>query len=366
MATMASELFIPAARPADAVAWRAVEERDARYDGRFVYAVRSTRVYCRPSCPSRRPGRSVVTFFDAPLDAERAGYRACRRCHPRSLNAGSTTAAVARARAHLDARSGSGMIPLAELAAHTGLSAHHLQRSFKRILGVSPKEYQDAHRAERFKARLRGGDTVSRATYEAGYGSSSRVYERADALLGMTPAAFRRGGAGMRIAFTVANSPVGRVLVGLTDRGVCSVMLGRDDAELERTLRAEFPRASIERGGDSHAWVHAVLDRIQHPENESRRVIPLDVDGTVFQWQVWKALQSIPAGERRSYHQVAAAIGRPSASRAVARACATNRVAVVIPCHRVVRSDGELGGYRWGTDRKTRLLDREGGGRDSR
>ena len=345
------------AAPTDGEAWRAVEQRDARYDGRFVYAVRSTRVYCRPSCPSRRPLRANVAFFDAPEAAEHAGYRPCLRCAPREDRALSNASAVSRARAYLDTHIGEST-SLAQLARHAGLSAPYLQRAFKRTFGVSPKEYQDALRSVRLKARLRAGDTVSRATFEAGYGSSSRVYERTNQMLGMTPAAFRRGGDGIRVVYAIAESPLGRVLVGHTERGVCTVALGESDPELERRLRADFPKATIERASTAtHEWVQAVLDCIRRPEGDSH--VPLDVNGTAFQWRVWKALQEIPAGSSRSYREVAQAIGKPSAARAVARACATNPVAVVIPCHRVVREDGGLGGYRWGIDRKRELLNRE-------
>ena len=360
MATMAIEHATNSIELSDADAWRAVEARDEQFDGQFVYAVRTTGVYCRPSCASRRPLRANVSFFTDPDAAEQAGFRPCLRCEPRAENAERSGAAtVERARAFLDAHADR-TVSLGELATHVGLSASHLQRSFKRLLGVSPKEYQDARRVNEFKSRLRAGDTVSRATYEAGFGSSSRIYERADALLGMTPASFRRGGAGMRIAYTIADSPVGRVLVGTTDRGVCAVELGATDADVERALRADFPNAAIEQSDDEHhAWVHAVLERIREPAAGASQRVPLDVSGTAFQWQVWKALQAIPAGERRTYSEIATEIGRPTAARAVARACATNRVAVVIPCHRVVRESGELSGYKWGVDRKRRLLERE-------
>lgn len=362
MATMVADQHTSPARLSDADAWRAVEHRDARHDGQFVYAVGSTMIYCRPSCPSRRPSRANVTFFDSPDAAERAGYRACRRCHPRDIAALSPAQeGVERARHYLDER-GDRSVPLSELASHVGLSASHLQRVFKQIVGASPKEYQDAQRVRLFKSRLRAGDTVSRATYEAGFGSSSRVYERSDAMLGMTPASYRRGGAGVHITYTIADAPVGRVLVATTDRGVCAVELGSTDADVERVLRADFPRATLERNdAPNGTWVRAVLDRVRHPERTASNRIPLDVDGSAFQRKVWKALQEIPAGERRSYQQVAAAIGQPRASRAVARACATNRVAVVIPCHRVVRGSGDLAGYKWGVDRKRQLLDEEAG-----
>jgi AraC family transcriptional regulator of adaptative response/methylated-DNA-[protein]-cysteine methyltransferase len=223
------------------------------------------------------------------------------------------------------------------------------------MLGVSPKASQDARRVDQFKSRLRAGDTVSRATYEAGFGSSSRVYERSDALLGMTPAAYRRGGAGVRIAYAIADAPIGRVLVATTDRGVCAVELGDTDDDVLRALRVDFPRATIVRSDDEHgAWVQAAVERVRDPRRQND--VPLDLAGSEFQLRVWHALRQIPPGERRSYREIASAIGKPSASRAVARACATNHVAVVVPCHRVVRGDGDLGGYKWGVERKRRLL----------
>jgi AraC family transcriptional regulator of adaptative response/methylated-DNA-[protein]-cysteine methyltransferase len=362
MATMVAHNDTIPAPPSDAEAWRAVEQRDARYNGQFVYAVASTMIYCRPSCPSRRPSRANVSFFTDCDEAERSGYRACLRCEPRRDEADSANSrAVQAARAYLDRHAGR-TVSLAELAPHVGLSVSHLQRSFKRVVGMSPKAYQDAKRLSLFKSRLRAGDTVSRATYEAGFGSSSRVYERSDAMLGMTPASFRRGGAGVHIMYAIAEAPIGRVLVGMTPRGVCAVELGSSDAAVERALRADFPHATLERNDDpGRTWVRAVLERVRRPRQSSGDSIPLDVDGTAFQMRVWTALQEIPAGESRSYQEIAESIGQPNASRAVARACATNRVAVVIPCHRVVRGSGELAGYKWGVERKRRLLDEEAG-----
>jgi AraC family transcriptional regulator, regulatory protein of adaptative response / methylated-DNA-[protein]-cysteine methyltransferase len=359
MTTMAMDTRALSTRPSDAEAWRAVVARDSSYDGRFVYAVRSTRIYCRPSCPSRRPSRHNASFFDSPADAEQAGFRACLRCEPAGGGATAIARAVDETRRYLEQQTDR-VVSLAELALRAGLSVSHLQRSFKRLVGVSPREYQDARRLDRFKTRLRSGDTVSRATYEAGFGSSSRVYERANAMLGMTPASYRRGGAGLVVRYTIADAPVGRVLVATTERGVCAVELGATNADVERALRADFPKATIERDDEGHAtWVRAVLDRVRDPQRAPEHHVPLDVHGTAFQQQVWKALLEIPLGERRSYGEVAAAIGRPAATRAVAQACATNRVAVVIPCHRVVRADGALAGYKWGVDRKRRLLEDE-------
>lgn len=343
-------------------AWRAVEARDSRFDGQFVYAVKSTRVYCRPSCPSRRPDRRRVTFYSAPDVAEEAGYRACRRCHPRETRLASAMAvAVERARQLIEKQPDQ-PFTLAELATQVGVSPFHLQRTFKRLLGVSPREYQDALRVTHFKSRLRAGDTVSRATYEAGFGSSSRVYERSDRSLGMTPAAYRRGGAGMQITYTVIESAFGKLLVATTARGVCAVALGDSNDALVASLRADFPSAQIERADDAHhEWVEEIVSHIGGGNAGLRA--PLDLRGTEFQQQVWALLRKIPPGKTRSYAEIAAALGNPNATRAVARACASNRLAVVIPCHRVVRTDGTLGGYRWGVERKERLLARERGGK---
>jgi AraC family transcriptional regulator of adaptative response/methylated-DNA-[protein]-cysteine methyltransferase len=341
-------------------AWRAVKARDPRFDGRFVYAVQSTRIYCRPSCPSRKPARQRVTFYSEPAAAEEAGYRACRRCRPREAQAASAVAvAVERARRHIEQHPDQ-VVTLAALASEVGVSAFHLQRTFKRLLGVSPREYQNALRVTRFKSRLRAGDTVSRATYEAGFGSSSRVYERADRALGMTPAAYRKGGAGMRITYTIVASPFGKLLVGATERGVCAVALGDSDAALVRALEQDFPRAEIRRGDDVHReWVEEIVGHIGG--GNLGLTVPLDVRGTTFQQQVWALLRKIRPGGTRSYSEIAAALGNPQATRAVAQACASNRLAILIPCHRVVRNDGTLGGYKWGTDRKRRLLEQERG-----
>lgn len=347
-------------RPAleDDEAWRAVQQRDPRFDGQFVYAVKSTRVYCRPSCPSRRPLRERVMFYSAPDAAERAGYRPCRRCQPREA-APAAAIAVEQARRYIEAHPDRA-ITLSTLAREVDMSPFHLQRTFKRLLGVSPREYQDALRVTHLKSRLRAGDTVSRATYEAGYGSSSRVYERSDRALGMTPAAYRRGGDGMRILYTIIGSPFGRLLIGATERGVCAVAFGDSDAALLAALRADFPRAEVERGDDAHSdWVGDIVAQIGG--GNLGLDVPLDIRGTTFQKQVWALLRKIPPGHTTSYGEIAAALRNPRATRAVAGACASNRIAVVIPCHRVVRTDGALGGYKWGVDRKRALLERERG-----
>ncbi|MCH9013467.1 MAG: bifunctional DNA-binding transcriptional regulator/O6-methylguanine-DNA methyltransferase Ada [Proteobacteria bacterium] len=338
--------------------WQAVAGRDARFDGDFVFAVASTGIYCRPSCPSRRPRRRNVSFYGVPEAAEHAGYRACLRCRPRDVAARDARIEAVRSVCRYIEEHGDGPPTLAALGAHVNLSPHHLQRSFKAVIGVTPRQYYDARRLDRLKRLLRDGDAVTGALYEAGYGSSSRLYEKAPAQLGMTPATYRRGGEGARIGYTIAASPLDRLLVGATARGVCALYLGGDDGALEAALDAEYPAADITRDDAGLGpWVDAVL---AHLEGRAPDLdLPLDVRATAFQRQVWEALRAIPYGETRSYGEVARAIGRPTAARAVARACATNRVSVVVPCHRVVRGDGGLGGYRWGTERKKALLAKE-------
>jgi len=342
--------------------WHAVLARDACLDGRFVFAVRSTGIYCRPSCPSRRPRREQVVFFARPEAAERRGFRACRRCRPGDAINGSPQAALVRrtCRAideHLRENS-EGAPSLATLSAKTGLSPHHLQRTFKRLMGISPRQYADAKRLGVLKTQLRKGDDVTTALYEAGYGSSSRLYERANGQLGMTPATYRRGGQGMQIGYTIVDSPLGRLLVAATKRGISALYLGDSDAKIESALRHEYPNAEINRDQNGMGiWVRAILKHLRGLE--PRLDLPVDVQATAFQRRVWEELRAIPYGSTRSYSEIARAIGRSKANRAVARACATNPVSVVIPCHRVVRKDGNLGGYRWGLNRKEALIEHE-------
>lgn len=346
--------------PDQTTAWRAVQARDRRFDGRFVYGVASTRIFCRPSCASRRPTRSRVEFFPTAADAQQAGYRACKRCRPATLAPSDIERAVAEACAFLT-RHADRAVTLATLAREVGVSASHLQRAFKRAMGVSPREFRDAQRRRRLAERLRRGETVSRATFEAGFGSSSRVYEDVSSKLGMTPAAVRQGGVGQRMQFSIVSCSLGRLLVAYTERGVCAVAFGDDDAALERRLREDFPRADIRAAGSVlHEWIAAIVRSVDG--NGSAAGVPVDARGTAFQWRVWNALQRIPRGTTLSYGALARRIGQPTAMRAVARACATNPVAVVIPCHRVVREDGDLGGYRWGVTRKEALLARERSG----
>ena len=341
--------------------WQIVLARDRRYDGAFVYAVRTTGIYCRPSCASRRPRRGVVSFFPIPEAAEQAGFRACRRCNPAAVHAPDPQVTLVRdACRYLDAHAADAPVNLRALSRAVGGQAtpQRLLRAFRRIAGVTPRQYLDARRVGRFKHQLKARKRVSPATYAAGFGSSSRVYERADSHLGMTPASYARGAPGVEIRYAVVPSPLGRLLVAGTSRGICQVSLGADAALLAADLRAEFPAAELrlDRAGIGR-WVTALLRHLDG--QEPHLDLPLDIRATAFQRLVWEALRKIPYGSTVSYSEVARAIGRPRAARAVAAACASNPAALVIPCHRVVRTGGDLGGYRWGADRKRRLLERE-------
>jgi AraC family transcriptional regulator of adaptative response/methylated-DNA-[protein]-cysteine methyltransferase len=334
--------------------WRAVATRDARHDGRFVYAVRSTHVFCRPSCPSRRPRPERVTYFPTPDAARAAGFRACRRCRPGEAPRDPRAELVHRACRALDAAERP--LGLAELARAVDAPADRLRRAFVALTGITPRQYADGRRAERLRRDLRAGRGVSRALYDAGYGSPSRVYGRP--LLGMTPATYARGGRGAVIRYTIEACALGRLLVAATPRGVCRVSMGDDAARLIRDLRHEFPAATLLR--DRRALGPAVRRILASVAGRPIALdLPLDVRATTLQWRVWDALRRIPRGTTRSYQAVARAIGRPRAVRAVARACASNPVAIIVPCHRVVRADGQLGGYRWGVERKRQLLRKE-------
>jgi AraC family transcriptional regulator, regulatory protein of adaptative response / methylated-DNA-[protein]-cysteine methyltransferase len=349
--------MIAMGRMKDDSRWSAVLRRDATRDGSFVFAVTTTRIYCRPSCPARRPRPENVRFFGLPREAEAAGFRACRRCRPASPR-DPKSAWIERVCRLIEERAGD-RVSLADLSDAAGVSSFHLQRMFKRALGVSPRQYAEALKASVLKARLKGGSPVAEATYEAGYGSSSRVYEKAGRQLGMTPATYGRGGKGMRIAYGLAQSSLGRVLIAATERGISAVYLGDDDVALEKALHEEYPAAETRRYDAALGpWLESVLQIVEGQKADGD--LPLDVLATAFQWRVWQALREIPTGETRSYGEVAAAIGEPTAARAVARACATNKVSVVIPCHRVVARDGSTSGYRWGVERKKALLEREG------
>jgi len=348
--------------------WQQVLERDANADGQFFYAVKSTKVYCRPSCPSRRPTRKNVAFFPTAAAAQAAGFRACLRCEPdRTTPRPDPQAAVIAAAAgylteHADERT-----RLADLAEATGVGRLTLLRGFKRVLGVSPGEFAKAQRLARFKEKVRPAKPVAKAAepvritdaiYDAGFGSSSRLYEGSGAALGMTPRTMRAGGAGLAIRYATAASPLGRMLVAATDRGICSIAFGRDDAELAADLRTRFDQAQLVPAKGNRGWLAEGIAFVlsQLTEHPLAATFPLDVRATAFQQRVWKALQSIPRGETRSYAALARELGKPTAARAVAAACGSNPIAIAVPCHRVVGSDGSLTGYRWGIDRKRKLL----------
>ncbi len=339
--------------------WALVLARDFSADGRFVYAVKSTGIFCRPSCPSRRPRRELVEFFNSPAQAQDAGYRPCRRCAPteRSPQMRRVEAACRYIDENLDAG-----LSLAAVARHVGASPFYFQRMFKRILGVSPRQYQQARRAGKFRSALQSSGRITDAIYEAGYSSSSRAYENVPAQLGMTPSAFRRNGQGASIRYCILETDLGKLLAATTARGLCSVRFGESDAALLRELRREFGAATIERDDCSlQPLAGEIRQLLRGTLNPAR--IPLDIRGTAFQQMVWNALRRIPRGETRSYSEIAQAIGKPRAVRAVAGACAANPVALVIPCHRVVEKNGNLAGYRWGAKRKAALLQGENASR---
>lgn len=336
----------------------AVMARDRSADGSFVYAVSSTRIFCRPSCASRRPHQDHIAFFPTSEKARAAGYRACLRCRPDSARSQAAEVAQRICR-YIDAQHDDPP-GLAELSAHFGLSPHHLARTFKASIGMTPKAYADLQRVERLKVGLRGGASVTNALYSAGFGSSSRLYERGDAFLGMTPADYRRRGLGMSIDFTIADTTLGKLLVAQTTRGICAVKLGDSSGSLERELRREYDAATLRRD-DAHlaCSVQAIVGHIER--GTPLAGLAVDVQASAFTRSVWKALAAIPYGQTRTYGEIAASVGRPTAARAVARACASNQVALIIPCHRVVPSVGGVGGYRWGAERKRALLERERG-----
>lgn len=332
--------------------WKMVVERTPSADALFVYAVRTTGIYCRPSCPSRRPLRKSVEFYPTSEMAERAGYRACKRCspareHPRMRT---LTALCDYLDRHADKA-----VHLDELGKAVGLSPFHAQRIFRQSLGITPRQYQQARRMDRFRRHLTRDETVTDAIYSAGFGSSSRVYEGSADQMGMTPGELRRGAEDIEIRYSIADSPLGKMLVAMTGVGLCAVAFGSLESELEDELASRFPLAERRRddNGLGMAMKKVLAQLTEHP---SAMDLPLDVRATAFQQRVWDALRRIPRGETRTYSEIARSIGQPSAARAVARACAQNPVAVVVPCHRVIGKDGQPTGYRWGIERKKNLL----------
>lgn len=342
------------AKLSEARRWQAVLERDGALDGRFVFGVSSTGVFCRPSCPARRPRRENVQFFEHATAAEQAGYRACLRCRPKAVD-GNPQSALVRAMCRYIEQNIEDRLTLGVLAAKFRRSAFHLQRMFKSVLGVSPKAYIDACRLRQVKQNLQAGHDVTTSLYAAGYGSSSRLYERTASQLGMTPEKYRRGAMAAVVRFTIAPSPLGQMLIAATDKGICAIQFADSEEELQQGLMREFPFASRKRDDAALAEWRVSLGQLLNGQ-EAHPSLPLDIRATAFQRRVWECLQRIPRGETRSYSAVAKKLGIPKATRAVARACATNPVAIAIPCHRVVREGGALGGYRWGIERKEQLL----------
>ncbi|HUG26037.1 bifunctional DNA-binding transcriptional regulator/O6-methylguanine-DNA methyltransferase Ada [Piscinibacter sp.] len=340
--------------------WAAVAARDAKADGRFFYSVKTTGVYCRPSCAARPARPENVAFHTTAADAERAGFRACKRCRPDQPATPAEQQAAKVAELCRFIESAEQAPTLDVLAQHAGLSAYHLHRVFKQVTGVTPKAYAAAHRAKRVREELDRSGTVTQAIYGAGYNSNGRFYEESGAVLGMTPTAWRAGGADTEIRFAIGQCSLGAILVAQSDVGVCAIGLGDDPEQLVRDLQDRFAHARLV-GGDAgfERLVAQVVGFVEAPGLGLD--LPLDVRGTAFQQRVWQALRQVPAGRTVSYTEIAQRIGAPSAVRAVAQACGANALAVAIPCHRVVRRDGALSGYRWGVERKRALLAREAG-----
>jgi AraC family transcriptional regulator of adaptative response/methylated-DNA-[protein]-cysteine methyltransferase len=338
--------------------WEAVLNRDSAFEGKLFYGVRSTGIYCRPICPSRRPNRNQVCFFQSAQEAESLGFRPCKRCQPQSetvpnIAKSKVLAACRYIETQLD------RIPtLSELSSQVGMSPSYLQKVFKQIIGVSPFQYGDALRSQRLKQRLQSGEEIADAVYDTGYGSSSQLYEKAAKQLGMTPKTYQQAGKTINIVYAIAPCSLGYLLVATTKKGICTVKLGDEEDKLEHILNQEFHQAHIMRDDHIHKdWIQAILDLIAG--DKTHLDLPLDVRGTAFQKQVWQALQKIPYSETRTYTDIARDIAKPQAVRAVGNACGANPIALIVPCHRVLRSDGSLGGYHWGIERKQKLLIQE-------
>lgn len=335
--------------------WKAVQNNDARFNGAFVYAVNSTKIYCKPSCSSRLPKRENVEFFADFERAESKGFRACRRCEPKNETVNQHTKIILKACELLETEEN---ISLEDLSAKVNLSAAHLQKIFKEIIGVSPKKFTELKRLEKFKNEIKAGSDVTNAMYEAGFNSSSRLYENVSEKLGMTPKTYARKGKNMKINYTITDCELGKLLVARTEKGVCAVTFGDDENVLKENLLSEYKNAEIvENNTNLKEFIEAILANL---EGKNKTLdLPLDLQATAFQMRVWEILRKIPYGETVSYSDVAETLGNKNAVRAVATACASNRVALVIPCHRVVGKSGDLSGYRWGVERKKQILENE-------
>ena len=334
--------------------WDAILARDSKFDGKFVFGVQSTGIYCKPSCPARHTRRANVVFFSVPEEAEQSGFRPCKRCHPHLAQSSKRLQVVDEVCRYIEANLDR-KLTLPELSTHAGMSPYHFQRTFKRTIGISPRQYAEIRRVAKLKRLLRTGQTVTSALYGAGFSSRSRLYEKAHNQLGMSPGLFRRGGGGLQIDYTIVNCPLGRLLVGATERGICALYMGDSDEVVQRSLSEEYPAANLNRDDlRLQKWVSVIMNYFAGQDPDLK--LPLDIQATTFQWRVWKEIQSIPYGGTTSYSKIAAKLGAPKAARAVARACATNPTSLIIPCHRVIGEDGGLHGYRWGKERKQALL----------
>ncbi len=337
--------------------WQAIQNKSSKFDGVFLFGVATTGIYCRPSCASRLPKRENVRFFTDSATAEKSGYRACRRCEPQKIDFEHSKIKLVRQVCELIEARGSENLSLEDLSVELNISPAHLQRTFKQVFGISPREFSEAERLRKFKQAVKSSD-VTTALYEAGFNSSRALYENAAGKIGMTPAQYRARGKNIEIGFTVADSPLGKLLVARTAKGICAVSFGDSERELIDNLREEFAAAEIHSG--DKLLQEAVREILLHLEGEQKVFdLPLDLRATAFQMRVWAELRKIPYGKTKSYKEIAEAIEKPKAVRAVARACATNPVALLTPCHRVVAADGKLSGYRWGVNRKRMLLDKE-------
>jgi AraC family transcriptional regulator of adaptative response/methylated-DNA-[protein]-cysteine methyltransferase len=337
--------------------WNAVVARDASKDGTFVVGVRSTGIYCKPSCPSRHPRIEQVVFFNGPDEAELSGFRACKRCHPREQGASPRNVLVERVCRYIDDNLDT-KLTLTSLSREAELSLFHFQRTFKRVLGISPRQYIEARRLERVKQSLRRGATVTDSLYRAGFTSRGRLYEKSSGQLGVNPGTFRRGGEGLSIHYTIIDSPIGRLLLGATGKGTCAVCIGASDEDVESALKEDYYAADLYRNDyQMKKWAEEFSKYFEG--GDFPRNLPIDVQATAFQWKVWHQIRSIPYGKTSTYSEIAETIGKPRAIRAVANACATNHIALLIPCHRVVGKNGELRGYKWGLKRKQALLSLE-------
>ncbi|MGI8486595.1 MAG: bifunctional DNA-binding transcriptional regulator/O6-methylguanine-DNA methyltransferase Ada [Thermomicrobiales bacterium] len=343
---------------ADDERWQAVLDRDTRADGAFFTCVHTTGIYCRPTCPARKPKRENVTFVASRAEALRSGFRPCKRCKPDDLASNAQRQAELIATACAEIEQSDDRLTLDHLAERAGMSRFHFHRVFKQITGVTPKGYADAHRADRVRDQLSQTSTITEAIYGSGFGSNGRFYSASENILGMTPSDYRAGGLGTTIRFAIGECSLGLILVASTAKGVCSILMGDNPELLISTLQGRFPNAEIIDGDEEFAQsVATVVNFIEEPSRGLH--LPLDIRGTAFQQRVWAALREVPAGATASYSEIAARIGSPKAVRAVANACARNEIAVAIPCHRIVGKDGSLTGYRWGTERKQTLLERE-------